>query len=222
MRRAVVRPGARATRSRAALVNTGRMSLANAYPPSPWAPEGARSVQNVAFDGTTRDAPASPSGTRFLGLWFGADAATLAAARRAGGAVPDRLPPRSMPAGPLAAPPRRRAPARVVLVRPDAYVAATLAGRRPTRSPRRCATRSASTSAPGWRRAERTDRGHEAPTPNIADPDGFYEAWVAAHEGLSDAESADLDARLVLLLANQVGDHAGAARLHRRGARARA
>jgi len=44
--------------------------------------------------------------------------------------------------------------------------------------------------------------------PNIADPDGFYEAWIAAHEGLSDAESADLDARLVLLLANQVGDTA--------------
>ena len=42
--------------------------------------------------------------------------------------------------------------------------------------------------------------------PNIADPDGFYEAWVTAHEGLSAAESADLDARLVLLLANQVGD----------------
>ena len=42
--------------------------------------------------------------------------------------------------------------------------------------------------------------------PNLADPDAFYEAWVAAHEGLSDAESADLDARLVLLLANQVGE----------------
>lgn len=44
--------------------------------------------------------------------------------------------------------------------------------------------------------------------PNIADPDGFYEAWLGAHEGLSDAESAELDARLVLLLANQVGDAA--------------
>ena len=44
--------------------------------------------------------------------------------------------------------------------------------------------------------------------PNIADPDGFYQAWIAAHEGLSDAESADLDARLVLLLANQIGDMA--------------
>ncbi len=41
---------------------------------------------------------------------------------------------------------------------------------------------------------------------HIPDPDGFYEAWVGAHEGLSEAESADLDARLVLLLANQVGD----------------
>ncbi|HEY2187590.1 MAG TPA: DUF2783 domain-containing protein [Caldimonas sp.] len=42
--------------------------------------------------------------------------------------------------------------------------------------------------------------------PNIADADAFYEAWVVAHEGLSDAESTDLDARLVLLLANQVGE----------------
>jgi hypothetical protein len=41
---------------------------------------------------------------------------------------------------------------------------------------------------------------------HMADPDGFYEAWVAAHEGLSEEESSDLDARLVLLLANQVGD----------------
>lgn len=44
--------------------------------------------------------------------------------------------------------------------------------------------------------------------PNIPDPDGFYEALLVAHEGLSDSESADLDARLVLLLANQVGDQA--------------
>ena len=42
--------------------------------------------------------------------------------------------------------------------------------------------------------------------PNIPDPDGFYEAWLNAHEGLPDAESAALDARLVLLLANQLGD----------------
>ena len=41
---------------------------------------------------------------------------------------------------------------------------------------------------------------------NIADPDGFYEAWTTAHGGLTESQSADLDARLVLLLANQVGD----------------
>jgi len=42
--------------------------------------------------------------------------------------------------------------------------------------------------------------------PGIADPDAFYEALLQAHEGLSEAESAEIDARLVLLLANQVGD----------------
>lgn len=41
---------------------------------------------------------------------------------------------------------------------------------------------------------------------NIPDPDGFYAAWLAAHEGLGDAESIDLDTRLLLLLANQIGD----------------
>lgn len=43
---------------------------------------------------------------------------------------------------------------------------------------------------------------------NLADADGFYAAWVAAHDGLSDDASNDLNARLVLLLANQVGDAA--------------
>ncbi|HEX2543156.1 MAG TPA: DUF2783 domain-containing protein [Caldimonas sp.] len=40
----------------------------------------------------------------------------------------------------------------------------------------------------------------------IPDPDGFYEALLAAHEGLGDDASNDLNARLVLLLANQVAD----------------
>ncbi len=44
--------------------------------------------------------------------------------------------------------------------------------------------------------------------PHIPDPDGFYAAWVAAHEGLDEASSAELNARLVLLLANQCGDQA--------------
>ena len=42
--------------------------------------------------------------------------------------------------------------------------------------------------------------------PNIPDPDGFYEALVNAHEGLSEQDSAALNARLVLLLANQIGN----------------
>jgi len=44
--------------------------------------------------------------------------------------------------------------------------------------------------------------------PHIPDPDGFYAAWVGAHEGLTEAQSADFNARLVLLLANQCGDQA--------------
>jgi hypothetical protein len=42
--------------------------------------------------------------------------------------------------------------------------------------------------------------------PNLSDPDGFYEALLKAHEGLSDKESGELNARLVLVLANQIGD----------------
>lgn len=42
-------------------------------------------------------------------------------------------------------------------------------------------------------------------TPNIADPDGFYEELLSAHEGCSDDESAALNARLVLILSNHVG-----------------
>lgn len=38
--------------------------------------------------------------------------------------------------------------------------------------------------------------------------DAFYEQLVAAHRGLSDADSGALNARLVLLLANHVGDAA--------------
>tara|TARA_R110002020_G_scaffold15611_31_gene55814 strand:+ start:1038 stop:1259 length:222 start_codon:yes stop_codon:yes gene_type:complete len=37
-------------------------------------------------------------------------------------------------------------------------------------------------------------------------PDAAYQAIVDAHRGLSDAESADLNTRLLLVLANHVGD----------------
>lgn len=43
---------------------------------------------------------------------------------------------------------------------------------------------------------------------NFTDHDAFYERLVAAHAGLDQAQSAQLNARLILLLANQVGDGA--------------
>ena len=39
-----------------------------------------------------------------------------------------------------------------------------------------------------------------------ADGDDFYAALMAAHEGLTPEESARLNARLVLILANLIGD----------------
>ena len=42
--------------------------------------------------------------------------------------------------------------------------------------------------------------------PSIARPDDFYQALIDAHAGLTEEQSAALNARLILLLANQVGD----------------
>ncbi len=41
---------------------------------------------------------------------------------------------------------------------------------------------------------------------NLQDADGFYEQLMNAHEGLSSDQSEQLNMRLILLLANQVGD----------------
>ena len=43
-------------------------------------------------------------------------------------------------------------------------------------------------------------------TPNLRDPDAAYAALLAAHKGLSEAESDALNARLVLILMNHIGD----------------
>ena len=40
------------------------------------------------------------------------------------------------------------------------------------------------------------------------DPDAAFRLLVEAHRGLTEAESAALNARLVLILANQLGDRA--------------
>lgn len=42
---------------------------------------------------------------------------------------------------------------------------------------------------------------------NISSPDDFYADLLAAHEGLSKAESDAFNARLILLLANHIGEH---------------
>jgi hypothetical protein len=44
--------------------------------------------------------------------------------------------------------------------------------------------------------------------PHINDVDGFYEHLLDAHAGLDREASEALNARLILLLANQVGDAA--------------
>ena len=41
---------------------------------------------------------------------------------------------------------------------------------------------------------------------NFAKPDDAFHAIVEAHRGLSEEQSADFDAALVLILANHIGD----------------
>jgi hypothetical protein len=41
---------------------------------------------------------------------------------------------------------------------------------------------------------------------HLASPDDFYEALLTAHQGLSTGESHAMNARLVLLLSNHIGD----------------
>lgn len=43
-------------------------------------------------------------------------------------------------------------------------------------------------------------------TPNIDSPDDFYAELLAAHEGKSKDESDAINARLILILANHIGD----------------
>ena len=40
----------------------------------------------------------------------------------------------------------------------------------------------------------------------LADPDGFYASLMQAHDGLDTVASHALNARLVLLMANEIGD----------------
>jgi hypothetical protein len=42
--------------------------------------------------------------------------------------------------------------------------------------------------------------------PNLMHPDDFYAALMEAHRGLSAQQSGRVNAKLILLLANQIGD----------------
>lgn len=43
--------------------------------------------------------------------------------------------------------------------------------------------------------------------PNLGSTDDFYAALLAAHEGLDEPATHRLNARLILILANHIGDH---------------
>lgn len=43
--------------------------------------------------------------------------------------------------------------------------------------------------------------------PNLSSPDDFYAELISSHEGLTDEDSAAFNARLILLLANHIGDN---------------
>jgi len=44
--------------------------------------------------------------------------------------------------------------------------------------------------------------------PNLPAPDDFYDELIGLHRGLDDAQSALVNAKLILLLANHIGDPA--------------
>lgn len=43
-------------------------------------------------------------------------------------------------------------------------------------------------------------------TPNMTRPDETYARLIAAHDGLTEAESQAMNARLILILMNHIGD----------------
>lgn len=47
---------------------------------------------------------------------------------------------------------------------------------------------------------------HLRTAPRLSDPDEFYAALMEAHRTLDDAASRKLNAKLILLLANHIGD----------------
>lgn len=137
LRRAVVALASRHAFARA-LVNTGRMSVANEYPAAPHLPEGGRTVQNLPMrhhDGAPTTLMALlADGTQYLGLWF----APTRAQAEATAEVAESLPLRLLAVGGDSGLPTLQhdevlahhlgdaRPGSLCLVRPDAYRAALL------------------------------------------------------------------------------------------------
>ncbi|SDD77564.1 3-(3-hydroxy-phenyl)propionate hydroxylase [Variovorax sp. CF079] len=137
LRRAVVALAARYPFARA-LVNTGRMSVANDYPAARHLPEGGRTLQNLPLrwsDGR----PTTPmqllaEGTKCLGIWFAPTRAQAEAAAEVAVSLPLQLVavggesslPTLQPDHALARQLGVGSPGSFCLVRPDAYRAALL------------------------------------------------------------------------------------------------
>jgi 3-(3-hydroxy-phenyl)propionate hydroxylase len=126
------------------LVNTGRMSVANDYPASQWLPQGARTVQNLRLEmangACTRLMALLRGDVRFLAFWFAPEQEPLHQAQAlmqaqglpvrvlvVGGPQADLLDPEGRLARHLGLDPTTAA-GTLCLVRPDAYLGATLAG----------------------------------------------------------------------------------------------
>src|ERR1700676_4596818 len=76
-------------------------------------------------------------------------------------------------------------------------------------SPLASGTRHDQRSTPHWRGPQATTEGPTmalSTSSNFAKPDDAFRAVVEAHRGLSEAQSADLDAALILILVNHIGD----------------
>nr|WP_240635964.1 FAD-dependent monooxygenase [Caldimonas tepidiphila] len=120
------------------LVNTGRMSVANAYPPAPCLPQGGRTVQNLPLtfaNGTRRSLmDLLREDTRFVGIWFSPPAGAVARLRAQLEGLPvclyacdgdPALPTLLDRAGTLARH-LEAGPGSFCLIRPDAYRAALI------------------------------------------------------------------------------------------------
>jgi 3-(3-hydroxy-phenyl)propionate hydroxylase len=146
IRRAVLALARRHAFARA-LVNTGRMSVANDYPPAAHLPGGAKTVQNLPLrwrDGTsTTIMELLADDARCLGLWFAPTRAQMAAVAALDASLPLRLVavgdgdsdgdgsddgglPTLQPDDALARHLGGIAPGSLCIVRPDAYRAAVL------------------------------------------------------------------------------------------------